>query len=132
MAKVTPIWLRQDVVAAIHAAQIAEHGGKRGVRDKFALESALTRPAEYYAHSNAPLPDLAAAYISSIMRKLPFLDGNKRTAFVVALTFLRLNGLRYAGTHGEAAAIMLRLAKGRASENDVAAFLRNNVKPGLP
>ncbi len=124
-----PIWLRRDAVIAMHKVQIAEHGGKPGMRNAKGLETALARPVEYHASSKPPLPDLAANYASSILRKLPFMDGNKRMAFVCALTFLRLNGLQFTGTSGESASIMMRLAKGRACENDLAEFLRGQVKP---
>lgn len=124
-----PIWLRRDAVIAMHKVQIAEHGGKPGVRDSKALDTALARPAEFHAGSHPPLPDLAANYASSLLRKLPFLDGNKRIAFVCALTFLRLNGLHFNGTAGESASLMMRLAKGRACENDLAEFLRRQVTP---
>ncbi|MBP7252232.1 MAG: type II toxin-antitoxin system death-on-curing family toxin [Alphaproteobacteria bacterium] len=127
--KRTPTWLRRDVVIAIHAAQIAEHGGKPGTRDTIALDTALGRPAEFFTNKNPPLPDLAAAYTGSVMRKLPFLDGNKRMAFLCALLFLRVNGLFFNGSTGESVAIMLRFAKGRASENDLAEFFRLNSAP---
>jgi death-on-curing protein len=80
------------VTLAIHDEQLAEHGGLPGVRDMGALESALTRPQNRAAYEDASVPELAAAYAFGIARNHPFVDGNKRTALVVAELFLEING----------------------------------------
>ncbi|MFZ1015598.1 MAG: type II toxin-antitoxin system death-on-curing family toxin, partial [Terracidiphilus sp.] len=87
--------IRQDVVLAMHEEALAQHGGPSGVRDLGLLESALGRPKNLFAYSEEPvsLAQLAAAYARGIAGNHPFVDGNKRTAFMVSVTFLRLNGL---------------------------------------
>jgi len=85
-----PTWILDEVVEAIHLRQIAEHGGSEGVRDTGLLSSALARPKNLFAYSN-PKPDLAAlaaSYAFGIVKNHPFVDGNKRTAYVVCGTFL--------------------------------------------
>jgi death-on-curing protein len=89
-----PVWVERDIVLAIHADQIAEHGGLPGLRDQALLDSALARPRQQAAYGVVDLCDLAAAYAFGIARNHPFLDGNKRVSFVVAAVFLQLNGLR--------------------------------------
>lgn len=88
-----PRWIQERVVRAIHLRQLAEHGGLEGVRDEGLLSSALARPHNLFAYGN-PKPDvaaLAASYDCGIIKNHPFVDGNKRTAYVVCRTFLRLN-----------------------------------------
>ncbi len=91
-----PIWVRHDVVLAMHEEALKLHGGPEGVRDMGLLESALARPKNLSAYSEQPpsLGKLAAAYAKGIVANHPFVDGNKRTAFTVSVTFLRLNGLK--------------------------------------
>ena len=95
-----PTWVLDEIVPAIHGRQLAEHAGSPGVRDAGLLASALARPKQLFAYggAEATLQPLAAAYAFGIARNHPFLDGNKRTAFVVSLLFLRLNGLTIEAT----------------------------------
>ena len=86
------IWLNKAVVIAVHEVQLAEHGGGAGVRDQNLLESALARPENLAAYGEPDAIDLAAAYGFGISRNHAFIDGNKRTGFVAAVMFLRLNG----------------------------------------
>src|SRR3954447_2101174 len=89
-----PRWLSLELVLVVHNRQLAEHGGPEGVRDMNALESALARPRNLLAYGDKPsLFRLAAAYAAGIAKNHPFLDGNKRTALVVCMTFLELNGV---------------------------------------
>src|SRR4029079_1146489 len=90
-----PVWVLDEIVPAVHGRQLAEHGGSVGVRDKGLLASALARPRQLFAYggTEATLSRLAGAYAYGIAPQHPFVDGNKRTAFVVSLLFLRLNGL---------------------------------------
>ena len=100
---IEPEWVRLDVVLAIHAAQLAEHGGLDGLRDRNGLESALASPQNLFAYGN-PKPDLAALaaqYAFAIARNQVFLDGNKRTALVVCRTFLLLNNQTLIATNEE-------------------------------
>ncbi len=87
-----PIWLQTDVVLAIHDRQLAEHGGQPGLRDVNLLESALARPRNQYAYSDADIPSLGAACAFGVAKNHPFVDGKKRTAFVVCRAFLQRNG----------------------------------------
>ncbi len=88
------IWISDEVVVAIHRRQLAEHGGLQGIRDEGLLQSALHRPKNLLAYSESPpdMASLAAAYAYGIVKNHPFMDGNKRTAYVVMRTFLKLNG----------------------------------------
>lgn len=117
-------WIEDSVVWAVHEAQLAEHGGLVGVRDTGLLASALARPRNLAAYGTPDAADLAAAYAFGLARNHPFLDGNKRTAFVCAELFLLLN--RRALTASDAACVtqMLLLAAGDLSESDFAVWLR--------
>ncbi len=121
-----PIWVKDDVVRAIHLRQIAEHGGEAGLRDAGLLESALARPKNLLAYSDSPpdLAALAASYAFGIAKNHPFIDGNKRTAYVVCRTFLMLNGQDIEATHEEKYATFLALAKGELDEAGLAEWLR--------
>lgn len=124
-----PVWIRTDVALAIHRRQLAEHGGSEGVRDAGLLASALDRPRNLAAYGD-PAPDLAAlaaAYASGVARNHPFIDGNKRTAFVVCRTFLILNGSDIAASREDKYSTFLRLAKGELSDEDLAAWIRERL-----
>src|SRR5690242_20360473 len=122
-------WIDSDVVLAIHDEQLAEHGGADGVRDMGLLESALARPQNLIAYGSPDLADLAAAYASGIARNRPFVDGNKRTAWVVAETFVELNGAEIAADDASAYETMLGLAESRIDEAAFAAWMRPQLKP---
>ena len=117
------------VVLAIHEEQLAEHGGADGVRDMGLLESALARPQNLLAYGSPDLADLSAAYAAGIARNHPFVDGNKRTAWVVAETFVELNGVEIAADDAGAYETMLALAEGRVDEGAFAAWMRPQLKP---
>jgi death-on-curing protein len=125
-----PIWIEKDETLIIHDLQLAEHGGREGIRDLRLLESALARPKNLFAYSakTPSLPRLAAAYASGIAANHPFVDGNKRTALVVALTFLELNGLEIDASQEEIYLAFLHLAAGRISEEGLAEWLREHAK----
>jgi death on curing protein len=122
-------WGDSDVVLAIHEEQLAEHGGADGVRDMGLLESALARPQNLLAYGSPDVADLAAAYAAGIARNHPFIDGNKRTAWVVAETFVELNGSEIAADDAGAYEVMLSLAEGRIDESAFAAWMRPHIKP---
>ncbi len=119
-----PEWLDVEVVIAFHAMTLAEHGGAAGIRDDHGLRSALARPRQLLADGDPDLFDLAAAYASGIVRNHPFVDGNKRAAFIAAYTFLRVNGLEVRLAEIEVVGLMLDLAAGRLSEPAFAESLR--------
>lgn len=119
-------WIALETVLIFHDLQISEHGGAEGLRDEGGLESALARPENLAAYGDPDLFDLAAAYAGGIVRNHPFVDGNKRTAFVVAVSFLNLNGEDVAADEAEAAVVFLRFAAGQLSEEKLAEWLRRN------
>ncbi len=120
------IWLEQDVVLAIHEAQLAEHGGQVGVRDQGLLESALGRAPNLAAYGKPDAPALAAAYGYGISRNHAFLDGNKRTGFVAAELFLALNGWQLDASDADCVLTMLAVAAGEITEVEFAAWLRQH------
>ena len=124
-------WVRPDVVFAIHDEQVAEHGGAPGIRDRTVIESALARPRHLVDYVDPP-PDaaaLAAAYAYGLARNHGFMDGNKRTAFVVALVFLLDHGLALAADDAGAVRSMLATAAGTITEADLADWIRQNSRP---
>ncbi len=129
--QIKPIWLREDVVYAIHRRQLAEHGGAEGVRDPNLLLSALARPRNLLAYSEqeTDLCSLAASYAFGIARNHPFIDGNKRTALVVCRTFLKVNRYDFTASQEEKYHTFLELAAGDLSEEDLAAWLRARLHP---
>lgn len=124
-----PRWLPKDLILAVHNRQLAEHGGAAGVRDEGLLESALARLQNLYAYGEEDAAALAAAYAFGIVRNHPFVDGNKRTAFVACELFLAANGYDLSAPDEECLAAMLALAAGEMDEAEFAAWLRENVEP---
>ena len=120
------VWLNRAVIIAIHEVQLAEHGGGTGVRDAGLLDSALGKPQQLNNYGEPP-PDaaaLAASYGYGISRNHPFLDGNKRTGYVAAELFLRLNGWRLTADDASCVVTMLAVAAGDITEEAFAAWLR--------
>lgn len=124
-----PVWIREDVAFAIHRRQLAEHGGAEGVRDPGLLSSALARPRHLLAHSDVTpdLASLASAYAFGIARNHPFVDGNKRTAYVVCRTFLILNGHDLQASREEKYRTFLDLARGEMSEEQLVTWIREHL-----
>lgn len=122
-----PRWLDLDIALAIHDRQLAEHGGGVGVRDSGMLESALARPMNVWAYGSDDSAALAAAYAFGIARNHPFVDGNKRTAWVAARLFLALNGLELRFDAGDAVRTMLALAAGELAEAALADWFRGRL-----
>jgi len=125
----SPVWLSPDVVLAIHEEQLAEHGGGEGIRDLGLLESALAPPRNLVAYGTPDVPALAASLGFGLARNHPFVDGNKRTAYVAVETFLVLNGLDLVAGDAECVVVMLDLAAGDLPEEGFAAWLRDNTSP---
>lgn len=120
-----PEWIAYDVVLAIHEAQLAEHGGSSGIREQGLLDSALDRPKNVPAYSEqANLYALAAAYAFGIAKNHSFLDGNKRTAWVVCAVFLELNGKPIHVDQAEVVRVMLGVAEGSLTEDQFADWLK--------
>ena len=122
------VLLSRAIVLAIHEEQLAQHGGGVGLRDEGLLESALTRPIDRAGYeSDADCASLAADYAFDIARDHPFIDGNKRTAFVAMELCLELNGFRLDATDEEALMTMLRLAASESTEGEFAAWIRGSL-----
>jgi len=123
------VWIDGVVLLAVHDEQLAEHGGAGGTRDIGLFESAIARP-QHLAHYGTPdAADLAAAYGHGIARNHPFVDGNKRTAFVAAELFLLLNGLELLASDAGCVTTMLVVAAGQMDEATFARWLREHSQP---
>jgi death-on-curing protein len=119
-----PQWVSLAVVMAIHEAQLSEHGGATGVRNQGLLESALARSRQVYAYADNPsLTRLAAAYAFGLAKNHPFVDGNKRTAWVVCATFLELNGREVTADQAGVVSIMLAVAGSTVNEDQLIEWL---------
>lgn len=120
---VEPRWVSKRAVLALHDEQLAEHGGAEGIRDEFLLESALAKPRNVFAYQpEADLCRLAASYAFGIARNDPFVDGNKRTALVVSILFLNLNGLDVEAPREQVYGTFLHLADGSLSAEELASW----------
>ncbi|MBA4174106.1 MAG: type II toxin-antitoxin system death-on-curing family toxin [Hyphomicrobium sp.] len=120
-----PVWLTPELVIALHDEQLREFGGPPGIRDHGMLESA--RPAQNkWSYGETDLAALAAAYAYGIARNHPFVDGNKRAAFLSIITFLGLNDIDFAPAEAEAVVMILGLASGEIDEEGLARWIRDN------
>jgi death on curing protein len=123
-------WLDEAVALAIHEEQLAEHGGSAGIRDRALLQSALAHPRNLAVYGDdVDAAALAAAYAFGIARNHPFVDGNKRTAFVVCEAFLLLNGHALVASDEDCVMTMLALADGSFAEETMREWLRSHVRP---
>lgn len=119
-----PEWIVYDVLLAIHEAQLAEHGGSPGIRDQGLIDSASARPKNLYVYSeNARLPQLAASYAVGIAKNHGFVDGNKRTAWVVCAVFLEVNGIAVKADQAAVVTMVLGIASGEITEEQFAQWL---------
>lgn len=125
--RIEPVWIDPEVIFALHDRQLAEHGGGVGLRDGGALDSALARPRNRWEYGEDDRASLAAAYAFGIARNHPFVDGNKRTAWIAARLFLRLNGEVVAYTRQEAIRIVIALAAGELTEDELADWFRERL-----
>ena len=122
------VWLDADVLRAVHEEQLAEHGGASGTRDDGLFESALARPENLAAYGKPDVADLAAAYGFGIARNHPFIDGNKRTAFVAVELFLDLNGFELMAGDSDCVLTMLAVAAGQMDEVALARWLHQHSR----
>ena len=122
-------WLSRRLIDAIHLDQLREHGGSPGVRDENALESALARPRNRFVYDPATdLATLAAAYGYGLATNHGYVDGNKRVAFMALYVFLALNGRELGAMELEVVALMLALAAGELTEDELAAWVRSHLR----
>jgi death-on-curing protein len=125
-----PIWLVRAAIEILHDLSIAEHGGAAGLRDEGLFESALARPRNLFAYDDdADLARLAASYAFGLAKNHAFVDGNKRIAFIAAATFLKLNGQQLLAEQAAATLVMLSVASGAFSEEELAGWIRKHLQP---
>jgi death-on-curing protein len=124
------VWLGRKLILAIHDEQLAQHGGALGVRDDGLLDSALARPLNRAGYGDPDVAELAAVYAIAIARNHPFLDGNKRTAYVALETFLALNGCAFPVSDADAVVATLAMAAGEMNDEEFTAWVRDNTQPG--
>jgi death on curing protein len=122
-------WLSREVMLAVHDEQLAEHGGQFGVRDMGLFDSASASPQQVASYGEPTAANLAALYGYGIARNHPFLDGNKRTAFVAMELFLVLNGYRLAADDANCVLTMLDVAAGQISEEQFTAWIERHLTP---
>ncbi|MDO8776827.1 MAG: type II toxin-antitoxin system death-on-curing family toxin [Burkholderiaceae bacterium] len=126
-------WISKSSLLLLHGESVAEHGGAAGLRDEGLLDSALARPLNLVAYAGpAEPPDiaaLAASYTVGLAKNHPFVDGNKRAAFLATGLFLYLNGYSLNTSQADATITMLAVASGDLTENEFAAWLRAHAAP---
>jgi death on curing protein len=120
-------WVDKRALLLLHAESLAEHGGSAGLRDEGLLDSALARPLNLVAYGEPDFADLAASYAFGLAKNHPFVDGNKRAAFLSAGLFLALNGFRLTASQVNATQAVLALAGSELSEEAFARGLRANA-----
>ncbi len=123
-----PYWLTREECLALHEMMVAQYGGALGLRDEFLLESALAKPKNVFAYGHPTMADLAAGYATGIVKNHPFLDGNKRTGFMMGAGFLERNGFEFFASEADAAIRTLALAAGEMTESAYAAWLETNSR----
>jgi death-on-curing protein len=124
-----PRWIEERDALAIHDRLLALHGGAIGLRDRGLLESALARPRQHYTYAKTPdVVEMAALYTAAIVRNHPFVDGNKRTGFVIGVLFLELHGFDFKASEADATQAVMALAAGTLDEGGYTAWLRENAK----
>lgn len=120
-------WIDKRALILLHDESLAEHGGASGLRDEGLLDSALTRPLNQVAYADPDFAALAASYAAGVAKNHPFVDGNKRAAFLCVGLFLHLNGYRLKAEQAEATAAMLALAAGELDEAAFAEWVRRHA-----
>lgn len=118
--------MTRELALMLHDRLLAEHGGAPGLRDQGLLDSALARPRQLLAYGDPDVCALAAAYAAGLVRNHPFVDGNKRTAFMTTYVFLTRNGRRLTAAESGATSMMMGLAAGEIDEHAFAGWLRDN------
>ncbi|HMI97803.1 MAG TPA: type II toxin-antitoxin system death-on-curing family toxin [Micropepsaceae bacterium] len=125
-----PVWVSRAALELLHDESLKEHGGAEGLRESGLLDSALARAQNLFAYEEVTdACRLAATYAFGIVKNHPFVDGNKRAAFIAAGLFLQMNGARLHADRAEAVLVMLDLASGELTELQFAEWLRKNTRP---
>jgi death-on-curing protein len=121
-----PVWLLRTAILSFHHELLADFGGASGIRDEGMLDSALMRPVNKWHYGEADIAKLAASYAYGIAMNHPFVDGNKRTAFMALMVFLLENGWKLTATQAEATHAILELAAGKVSEDSLAKWISDH------
>ena len=124
-----PYWLTVEESLALHEMMMSQYGGSPGLRDAHLLESALAKPRQLFAHGKPTMAELAASYIFGVVKNHPFIDGNKRTGFMLGAGFLERNGRQFTAGEADAALQILALAAGELNEAQLAAWLTATSHP---
>ncbi len=122
-------WIDRRLLVLLHDESLAAHGGASGLRDAGLLASALARPENLAAYGQPDLAELAASYAFGLAKNHPFVDGNKRAAFLSVGLFLGLNGHRLTATQAEATVAVFGLASGEIDEATFATWIRESIAP---
>lgn len=117
--------LTREAIEIIHQEQLDEHGGLAGIKDDNALKSALARPLNKEAYGETDIHVLAAAYLYDFVKNHPFSDGNKRTGYLAAFTFLYINGWMIEAEQADVIEFVLEVAAGEIDEDGATRFLRD-------
>lgn len=126
------LWIKERDALAIHDRLLALYGGATGLRDRGLLESALARPRQHHAYAEtSKIIEMAALYTAGIVRNHPFVDGNKRTGFVIGVVFLELHGFDFTASEADATHAVMALAAGTLDEAGYTVWMRDNVREGL-
>jgi death-on-curing protein len=123
-----PYWLTREECVALHEMMLSRYGGSEGLRDDNLLESALAKPRQLFTYGKPAMSDLAASYVFGVVKNHPFIDGNKRTGFMLGAGFLERNGWEFHASEAEAAVRTLALAAGEMSQKEFAAWLKENSR----
>ena len=123
-----PHWLTADDAMVAHEMMLAQHGGLEGVRDYGLLESAVSKPQHKFAYGSPSFAEMAASYAAGIIHNHPFIDGNKRTGFFIAMAFMELNGFEFGADEQSAVERTLALAANAISEEEYARWLTENSR----
>ncbi|HEY5345617.1 MAG TPA: type II toxin-antitoxin system death-on-curing family toxin [Verrucomicrobiae bacterium] len=123
-----PYWLSREECLALHEMMLSQYGGSEGLREDNMLESALAKPRQLFAYGKPVMADLAASYVFGVVKNHPFIDGNKRTGFMLGAAFLERNGYEFHASEADAAVRTLALAAGEMSEKEYAAWLKANSR----
>lgn len=124
-----PIWLNRDDALGIHEMMLSQHGGSAGLRDEGLLLSALAKPQNRFAYGSTSLPEMAGSYAAGVVLNHPFVDGNKRTGFMLAATFLEINGFEMTSTETSVVQSTVALASGQMTEAQYASWLAECSRP---
>jgi death on curing protein len=119
-------WIDRQALLLLHGESLAEHGGGAGLRDEGLLDSALAKPLNLVAYGDPDHADLAASYALGLAKNHPFVDGNKRAAFLALGLFLYLNGWRLRTDQANATLTMLAVAAGDITETELATWIRDH------